>query len=159
MEFQFEQGDEGIIGELAVAAYGDNSFCISHAGHPLNAYDITRIVGISIRELIAKDTQLDSWVARRDEIHRIIRLFAEAMGAEPAAIAWHRVDEEEPTMRHIQFVVQGSSEVRAGIYNKDTKTYVASNGQHYAADDVTYWCPPVHAPIVKDEELQNFPSA
>ena len=156
MEFQFEHGDDGIVAELAFAAYEDGTLCLSHAGHPFSVEDSARVLGSFINQTVPAYDENSSWISRRDEIHRYVRLFAEAMKAEPSAIVWHKLTaEDEPDVRHIWFATKGSRTTKRGIYDKDTKTYTA-DGKQYSADDVTYWCHPVRAPIATEDELEDF---
>ena len=168
MEFEFEQGNENILSTLALALYKDNSICIAWNGEPMSTATAVQVLAKAIGHTIAAKKDR-TFVDRRDEAHAIIRLFAEAMEAEPTASIWRKADDELPKARtELMFTLRHdkSKLVYYGHFEPNQNEFIAeSNSEErlaanveFAPDEVAYWAFAPVRPIEDDKELDEFPS-
>ena len=163
MEFKFSCPDEDIVKTLAFAIDKNDNIQIAHGDNPIDTHAMTQILGEAIREVFKNDGTNNDFVDKRDQVHEIIRIFAEALHANSLAANWRKPEDNLPTFdeRDVFFVLKGqkpdkySSEgcPHEGYYDYAANIFCDDNGDRYQIGDVAYWMPYPKVPIQKEESV------
>jgi len=156
MEFKFSCPDEDIVKTLAFAIDKDDNIQIAYGDNPIDTHAMTQILGEAIRETFKNDGTNEDFVDKRDQVHEIIRIFAEALHADSLAANWRKPEDELPTFgeRDVLFALKGQTEyLHEGYYDYLAKVFRDDDGTGYRAGDVVYWMPYPKIPIQKGEQI------
>lgn len=156
MEFKFSCPDEDIIKTLAFALDKDDNIQIATGDNPIDTYAMADILGRAIGYVYKNDGTDNDFVDKRDQVHKIIRIFASALNADLLAANWRKPEDELPAIssRDVFFVLKGQNQYdvpREGYYDYLSTTFRDDDGTGYEVSDVAYWMPYPKIPMQKEK--------
>lgn len=157
MEFKFSRPDKDIIMTLAFAIDKDDNIQIAAGDNPIDTYAMTEILGKAIKDVYKNDGTDNDFVDKRDQVHKIIRIFTGALNADLLAANWRKPEDELPTLseRDVFFVLKGQNRYdvpHEGYYDNLDSIFRDDDGTGYQMSDVAYWMPYPKIPMQKEKE-------
>lgn len=157
MNFDFSCPDKNIVKTLAFALDKDDNIQIAAGDNPIDTYAMTEILGKAIGDVYKNDGTDNDYVDKRDQIHKIIRIFAGALNADLLAANWRKPEDELPNTseRDVFFVLKGQNRYdvpHEGYYDYLSTTFRDDDGTEHQMGDVAYWMPYPKIPMQKEKQ-------
>lgn len=159
MEFNFEQNEQDIESTLAFALCKDRkSVGVAWAKAPMSVSDAVQVLGYAALNALASSRKDVPYVERRDEVHKLIRLFASELNANPSQAIWRKAADEVPEgciARKVIFTLKEGLFPKRQILEGEFdylggKTFV-SNGAKYSLSEVAYWAYAPEPPMENED--------
>ena len=159
---KFNLNEQDIQSTIAFALYKDRkTIGMSWAKDKelMSVHDTIQVIGRAILEAVASGSgKNESYVERRDEVHKLIRMFADELNADPSQAIWRKAADEKPEGCHpkkVIFTLKEELFPKRRIFEGEFdylsgKTFI-SNGVRYSIPEVAYWAYAPEPPIENED--------